>query len=243
MSSFTRMFERRTSLMFVSILLIVIVVVGSLGYGIGKFSTTPEKTTTTITSTTTTTAQGALIYVTITERKTVTSTVLPHTLPLPAGSTAVIRSFPLLDRRVLATLSIDKPTYRQGETVHTKATLTNVSADYLSLELSPSLVKIENSSKQTVWMHPESELTVIFGPPPTYDFDLSPGETVTLDHMTMDWNMTGLHVVSALPGLSVRYDDHPVPAGQYTLVWPASIRSGDKFDVIYEKINFTITAK
>lgn len=235
------MFVRRRTTLVVSVLLIAVVAVGSLGYGLGRFVTPPEQITTTTTST-----QVSTSLVTVTEMKTTTSTVtrtLPKTLPPPAGSTAVIRSFLLLNARVLATLSIDKPVYSQGEIVHTKATLTNITPNDLTLTLESEGVRIENSARQKVWTYPEWEMVNAIAPTPEYDLHLSSGETATIDHMTASWNMTGLHII-ATPG-DVYYDDHPVPAGQYTLVWPGRIesKSDRQYDQIYEQIPFTITSK
>ncbi len=249
------MSELKTLQQLLGIVLLVAVIVGTLGYGIGRFVTPPEQITTT-----TTTTQVSTSVVTVTERYANTvifTTTLPQTLPPLGGSRAVIRSFLLLDARVLARLSIDKSTYTQGEIVHIKANLTNLTPDVLPLKLTPAVVQIKNSSSgKVVWMYPESGLIDFFGPPIENDLELRPGETVTLDRMAADWNMTGIHVVTEqLPGAwsaKALYDGHLVPAGQYTLVWPSSIGSGnrydnndsrDRYDQIDEKINFTITAK
>lgn len=240
----------RVPLLLETVLIVAVVVaaVGALDYWGGGFVTPPQEITVT-TTTTSTQVSISTVILTTTSVKTTTSTVardLPHTFPPPAGSTAVIRSFYLLDGRVLATLSIDKPAYSLGETVHIKATFTKVSSSYddLSLDTRYSAVRIMNSSEIDVWTYPEWLYVGGIGPAIPYDYHLPPGETITIDHMTREWNMTGLHE-SYHNGWNAFYDNHLVPPGQYTLYWNTSIHSlsDDKYDEIKEKINFTITAK
>lgn len=242
------MFERRITLI-VSVLLIAVVAVGALGYGVGRFVTPPEEITTT-TTTTTTTTQVSTSLVTVTERLTTTTTstvsramLLPQTFPAPANSSAVIRSFYLFNGSVLATLSVDKPVYSQGDTVHIKATLTNLTPDYLTLDFYSYLFDILNSSRDIVWTHPEYMWNAGIGPPPETQIVIPPGETKTGgEWSTADWNMKGLHFAKG--GGPVYYDDHFVPEGQYTLMWDANIhnRSNDKYDQPYlQTISFTIT--
>jgi len=242
-----KMIERKT---LVSVLLIVTLAY-AVGYAVGRFSTPEERITTTTNSTgtaTQTTMSTTTITETVTKTNTSTTTIIrepPQILPPPANSTAVIRGRYLLNGSVFATLSIDKPAYSPGEIVHIKATITNITPDDLSLELINSLPKIENISRWAVWMYPEHMFAGGLGAIIEYDFHLSPGETLTLDHMTVDWNQVGLHVVTTeLPGsfkLTVYHDDNPVPEGQYTLLWPAYIKyyRGDG-ESINEKIDFTI---
>jgi hypothetical protein len=242
------MVERRiTQQQLLGTVLLVAVAVGALGYGLGRFVTPPEQVTSTTTATSTTT-QVSTSTVTVTERLTTISTVsreLPQTFPPPANSTAVIRSFYLFDGRVLATLSIDKPTYSLGETVHIKATFTKVSPSYddLTLDTSYSAIRMMNSSEIDVWTYPELLYVGGIGPAIPYHYHLPPGETITIDHMTREWNMTGLHE-GYNNGWNAFYDNHPVPPGQYTLYWHASFHSisDDKYNEINEEINFTITA-
>ena len=269
MFSSTGMLEWRITPLIVLVLLIAVVAVGALGYGVGRFVTPPEQTTTTTTETTittststtaimTTTTQVSTSIVTVTNTKTTTSistvtkTLLPRTFPPPANSSSVIRSFYLFDGSVLATLSVDKPVYSLGETVHFKATLTNLTPDYLALKLDFYAFYIENSSRSNsmVWTYPEYMRAAGFGPgPPSMQLFLAPGETKTGGQWSgADWNMKGLHVVTQqFPGftrVSAAYDDHLVPEGQYTLRWDASIYINEKGDYTSEQaINFTITAK
>lgn len=234
--------------MIVSVLLIAVVAVGALGYSVGRLATPPEQ----ITSTTT---QVSTSIVTVTKRLTTTTTStvsrdIPQTFPPPANSTAVIRSFYLLDGRVLATLSVDKPVYSLGETVHFKATLTNLTPNYLALNLDFYAFYIENSSRSNsmVWTYPEYMHAAGFGPgPPSTQLFLAPNETKTGGQWSgADWNMTGLHdVTTRYPGYtSTRtvYDDHLVPEGQYTLRWDTAIYNNDKGDNTSEQtITFKIT--
>jgi hypothetical protein len=249
------MFEQRRVTLFVSVLLIAIVAAGALGYGLGRFVTPPEQITTTTTATTTTTSTTAItatttqvstFLVTVTERMTTTSTVsralLPRTFPPPANSSAVIRSFYLFNGSVLAALSIDKPVYSQGETVHIKATLTNLTPDYLTLDFDYYTFDISNNIfHDIVWTYPEYMWGVALAPGPSTQIVIPPGETKTGGQWSgADWNMKGLHL--ATNGETVYYDDHFVPEGQYTLRWETRLRIRDKGgDGTEEQISFIIT--
>jgi hypothetical protein len=240
-------------------LLIVAVAVGAVGYVVGRFVTPPEQTVTTTTTTetkttttisttasVTTSTQASTTRVTVTETSTTTSTVnrdLPPTFPAPANSSAVIHGFYLLEGRVLATLSVDRPVYSQGETVHFKATLTNLTPDYLALNLDFYAFYIEdNRTHHLVWTYPEFMYGAGFGPGlPTFRLFLAPNETKTEGQWSgADWNMRGLHL--AENGWPVYYDDHFVPEGPYRLRWDASIHYKDESDFTsLQTVPFTIT--
>lgn len=69
--------------------------------------------------------------------------------------------------------------------------------------------------------------------------------SLSIDDATIDWNTTGLHrAIVKVSGNSVSrvfYDNHPVPEGQYTLVWEPSLRLDGYKETISETISFTIT--
>lgn len=232
---------------------VIIVLIASVaGYALGQFSDPTESPVTTTSSTTITEIQTTTITSTlkITETETSTTAVgrdLP--IPSPANSTAVIRMFYLFDGRVLATLSIDKPSYFRGETVHIKGTFTNISPDNITLWLNYYEIRIRNRSDNSVWVYPEYLFVPALGPGPPYiQFTLSPGETKTGGNWsTVDWNMVGLHLTLNAEGRLVYpyvlHDNDYVPSGQYTLMWRINLQSindnkGDNFE---EEIPFTIT--
>ena len=227
-------------------IVIIVLIVSVAGYSVGLFSASSGETVTVTSSTTITDVQT----ITTTSISRITETVTSTTnisgdllIPSPANSTAVIRMFYLLDGDILATLSIDKPSYSLGETVHIKATFTNISPEEIKIDLNTgSIFRIMNTSDLSVWTYPEYMWYAFLAPnPPVIHLTLSPGETKTEGYWSIvDWNMTGLVYESGYRNV---YNDHLVPEGQYTLIWftiPYN-PSTDKTDLIHEEIPFTIT--
>jgi hypothetical protein len=244
--------ERKTP---VAVLLVAVVVLGA-GYAVGRYSPPIEQVTTTTTWTTT---QSSYAFVTVTELKTTTVTTTlssavgepPESLPPPANSSAVIRSRLLLNGSLFLLVSIDKPVYRMGETVHFKGTLTNLTPNRIALQMEFPSVRIRNSrtvvtypGSPSVWMKPRVGILGGLGNTWFDDVTVEAGETVTVDMFTADWNMTGIHGEhSSLSGVSsawVAYDDHPVPPDLYNATWNARMRILDRWD---EEVAITIPFK
>lgn len=198
------MVERKT--LVAALIVVIIASVG--GYAVGQFSAPIEQDITTTSTTiiqteTKTTTSTSKITETVTST-TINGRVLP--IPSPANSTAVIRGYYLLNGSIFLMLSIDKPTYVLGETVHIRGTLTNLTPNNISLRIwDAATYLIYEKNQKTVWMNPEEFLQAGFVPPPIEYVDLGQGETRSLGWVTADWNITGL--------------DSPVSEGQYHLLW------------------------
>jgi len=218
------------------------------GYALGQFSAPAGQTVTTTSSTTIT--EVKTITTTSIRKITSTTTVvgdLPSTIPPPANSTAIIRGHLLLNGSIFLMLSIDKPTYVLGDTVHIKGTLTNLTPKNISLSIWDATTKIFNNGN-FLWVSPEWSLQGGIGPPPIEDVDLRPGEILSLDWATRDWNMTGIHRTS--PSSAERslviYNGILVPEGQYDVFWnhQFSFRVNSTYvqeEMIDDTIPFTIT--
>lgn len=229
-----------------SLLLIAIVALVA-GYALGQFSDPAGQTVTTTSSTTITEIQT----ITTTSIRKITSTTtvvgIPSTIPPPANSTAIIRGHLLLNGSIFLMLSIDKPTYVLGDTVHIKGTLTNLTPKNISLSIWDATTKIFNKGN-FLWVSPEWSLPAGIGPPPIEDVDLRPGEILSLDWATRDWNMTGIHRTNPSSGerSQVIYNDILVPEGQYDVFWnhQFSFRVNSTYvqeETIDDTIPFTIT--
>jgi hypothetical protein len=187
-------------------LLVVAVAAGAIGYGVGRLAMPPQQIT--VTTATSTVSEG-----------------LPQTFPPSSNSTAIIRNQMLFNGSISLQMSIDKPVYWPGENVHIRVTVTNRSPTEVSLQLYPSIL-IYNESEKAIWAYPQIDFydaagyPILRGPSTPIPLKLSPTETATIDELTKDWNLTGLHIDSvSAPGFSqskILYDDHPVPEGQYT---------------------------
>ena len=227
-------------------LLLIAIVALVVGYALGQFSAPSGETVTTTSSTTITEIQT----ITTTSIRKITSTTtvvgIPSTIPPPANSTAIIRGHLLLNGSIFLMLSIDKPTYVLGDTVHIKGTLTNLTPKNISLSIWDATTKIFNKGN-FLWVSPEWSLPAGIGPPPIEDVDLRPGEILSLDWATRDWNMTGIHRTS--PSSAERslviYNGILVPEGQYDVFWNHEFwfRVNDHLQIeeIDDTISFTIT--
>lgn len=141
-------------------------------------------------------------------------------------------------------LSIDKPTYVLGDTVHIKGTLTNLTPNNISLTISEaSTTIIHEKEEKAVWMNPEGYYQLFLAPPPMEEVNLKPGETLSLGWTSADWNMTGLHKSIQSGRNRVVYDDSPVPEGQYYLSWRPMFTLSNVENHPYERIEDTTSFK
>jgi hypothetical protein len=223
----------------VAVLLIAAVVLGA-GYAIGRFSTLEERVTTTVANTLTTTMTSTKMYditSTKTFTKTKTETTVPQPLPTPANSSAIVSSQLLMNDSLFLMVSMDKSVYMQGETVHFKGTLSNLTPDAATLYLLAPGVRVYSSShrnpqpsdshKDEPWYYPP--IIIGMGPPLEAKVTIGAGTTVTLKEFTTDWNMTGIHeeisFQSNIASGWIAYDDHPLPPGKYYAEWGTYISS------------------
>ncbi len=138
-------------------------------------------------------------------------------------SPTIIKSRLHFNNSVLSTFSIDKPVYRQDDTAHMKGTFTNLTPKSITLWLYVPGIFVKNDTK-TVWANPEGIIVGGIGPAPETTITLGPRETVTVDELTANWNMTGIHIESGPDPdggwwAGARYDKQPVPLGQYKVIW------------------------
>lgn len=233
-------------------ILILAIFVGVVGYSLGRFSLDNESLTTTTTLLSTKT-QTTTTTVTITEKKTETNisttTIvreLPDTIPSPANSKAIIRGYLLLNGNIFVTLSIDNPEYSPNQQVYIKATATNLKPMNVSLTIDASMIWIVNSTGKRIWAYPESTFIGGLGSTPVNWIELGPEETISLAWATTDWNMTGLQEVrkTLVDRISIQaiYNDHPVPEGQYSLIWAPQFRiqGSSQSDYLEDVISFII---
>lgn len=145
------------------------------------------------------------------EEKVITTTVVvrepPHVLPPPANSSAIIRSHMILNGSVFVLLSIDKSVYSPGETVHIKGTATNLTPREVTLLLYHTILVHDDS--KVVWAYPDDVLYdlagyISGGPREPISVTIRSGETATIDGLTRDWNMTGIHIESVTAPASLR---------------------------------------
>lgn len=244
--------------------LLIVITFSVASFIVGQFLTPVEQ----VTSTSSTTITDVQIITTtsvwtrtttltwkITETSTTTSTVVkepPSTIPPPANSTAIIRSHLIFNGTVFVMFSIDKPVYSIGELVHIKTIITNLTPKNMSFIFEAPVIKVLNSTEQAVWTYPEGVYGSGFGPATVSRLNLLSGETKIIEeYMSSDWNMTGLHMITTkVSGGShseLYYNDHFVPEGQYTIVWPTGIIYYEEdverttVEYINEIISFTIT--
>lgn len=244
-------------------MVVTIVLVAASSYAIGRFSALEERVTTTTTSTVTATQIiTSPTTITKTEMKTTTFTTTvvrepPNTIPAPANSSAIMGARLALNGSVFLTISIDKPAYSQGESMHIKSTVTNLSPYNVSLDFDVNAIWIYNSSGKKVWTYPERIFFIGLGPGiDNLWIDLGPYCSAglaslwkyrsdwpdvpkepckySIDDATVNWNMTGLHTVTTrYPGHTstrIVYDDHYLPEGEYTLVWKPTLRLGSQWE-------------
>ena len=180
--------------------------------------TTSTAASSTITKTSTETVTRTSTYTTaIVETVTDQAVSIPS---LPSNSSAIVWSRLLLSNSLLLKTSIDKFAYSPGETMHLKSTLTNLTPQPITVQLIQQLGI--SGGNDTLWIIPEASFPSIYlkamSPPlpKPSTFTLNPKQTITLDGLTRDWNMTGLHVeTGVLGGTRAVYDNHPLPEGRY----------------------------
>ncbi len=199
--------------------LVLIVLASVLGYVVGIAA--PSVTTTT--TATETSYSTTSTTVTTTKTQMYTTTVTSTTLLIPQSSSTTATFQRTVGNNssstILFALSIDKPSYRLGEIMHIKGSVTNLSPTAnVTLTLGEYQLYVFNSTGGEVWTSPIGFYDGLDNLRPMYtrEFTLTPLETLKLDYTTADWNFTGLEVT---PSVTARYTGVQVPEGTYTIKW------------------------
>jgi hypothetical protein len=199
----------------------------------------------------------ATATVTITSTSTVTlastTAAVDDTYPQlysPENSSGMVWSRRLFNDSLLLKTSIDKILYSPGETMRLRGTLTNLTPQTLTVRLAQSIWLTNSEGHKVFWTYPEDGLlnlgmTMPASDPPPFPTAVVIGanQTITLDEMTRDWNMTGLHVSSdASTPRRVVYDNHTVPEGQYLVLFAVGVMNseGNRVQYVSDKIPFVV---
>lgn len=232
----------------------------ALGYGIGANFLGPNSYTTITTTTTATTATTETSFSTVSTTLTTVRTQTYTTTVRATANTSVAHpnshsTSVTIEKSVgrnnnsssavLFALSIDRPSYRLGETMHIKGSVTNLSpTTNVTLILGEYQIYVFNSTGGEVWTSPIGFYDGLDNLRPMYtrEYTLTPEETLELDYATADWNFTGLEVT---PKVTASYTGTLVPEGTYIIEWSPLFGAdlGQLAQITREpiKINFTIT--
>jgi hypothetical protein len=149
----------------------------------------------------------------------------------PANSSALVWSRRLLNNSLLLKTSIDKLVYSPAGSMRLKGTLTNLTPQPLTVSLMQSIFVTNSEGNNLFWTYPEEFFLYVGMTMPSPDttpfpttIEIGPNQTVTLDKITRDWNMTGLHVYDdTVTPSRVIYDNHTVPEGQYIILFTIGV--------------------